>query len=318
MRAAVIYGPRKVVVTDVETPKPSSGWALVKVELAGICGTDKAFYTGSYKLFKSPLIPGHEVVGIVVDGPENIVGKRVVSEINFPCWKCEYCRSGLYTHCPYKKTLGIDFDGGIAEYFIAPVEALHIFDDSPEKGIFVEPLAAVLRAFSLRSPRPVDRVAVVGTGTVAWLTVQVLRNVYGLDVDVIARRGSKKAERFRGVANIVYEDEARDSQYDVVFEVSGDPRALDTAIRVSKPMATIHLKSTPGSAASANLTYGVVKEVSIVTSRCGTFKEFEYAAKLLAEGIVKPVLDKIYSLEDAVKAFEDAVTGSFFKVALKP
>ncbi len=318
MKAVLLYGDRKLEIADVPVPKPPSGWVLVRSELSGICGTDKAFYTGSYKLFKKPLTPGHEVVGVVVDGPENLIGRRVVSEINFPCWSCSYCRSGMYTHCPSKKTLGIDFDGGMAEFFVAPVEALHEFNLEPELGIFVEPLAAVLRALRLKPIRPGDRVAVLGSGNIAFLTVQVLKHT-GAHVDLIARRGSSKAGYFKGlVESILYVDEVGDSEYDFVFEASGNPEALELAIRIVKPLGVIHLKSTPGSRASINMTWSVVKEVEIIGSRCGTFREFKEAIKLLEKGLVKPRLDRVYSLDEAGEAFEASLDPRHFKIALKP
>ncbi|MEM1525972.1 MAG: alcohol dehydrogenase catalytic domain-containing protein [Ignisphaera sp.] len=318
MKAAVLFSHKNLEILDVDIPAPPHGWALIEVELTGICGTDKAFYTGTYKLFKSPLIPGHEVVGKVVEGPKDLVGERVVPEINFSCWRCEYCRSGLYTHCSNKKTLGIDFDGGMAEYFIAPVEALHKFNGSPEKGIFVEPLAAILRALSFNHPKPMDRIAVIGSGAIAWLLVQVLRNVYKLDVDVIVRRNSIKARYFKRVADVVYVDEVKESYYDVVFEVSGDPKAIDAAVRIAKSLGVIHLKSTPGAVTQMNSTIAVVKELNIVCSRCGTFKEFEYAIKLLKENLVETILNQVYSLDNARKAFEEAITGQYFRIALRP
>jgi alcohol dehydrogenase len=318
LKAVLLYGDRRVVVGDVPAPKPPKGWALVRSELAGICGTDKAFYTGSYRLFKSPLVPGHEVVGVVVEGPEGLVGRRVVSEINFPCWSCSYCRAGMYTHCPSKKTLGIDFDGGMAEFFIAPVDALHEFRLEPELGIFVEPLAAVLRALRLKPVKPGDRVAVLGSGNLALLATQVLKNA-GVRVDLIARRGSLKAGYFKGlVDSIVYIEEVGESEYDVVFEASGNPEALDLAVKAVKPLGAIHLKSTPGSRASANMTWAVVKEVEVVGSRCGTFREFKEAISMLEKGLVKPRLDRVYGLDDAVNAFEASLEARYFKVAVRP
>lgn len=119
MLAARLYAPWKLLVEDVERPEPPRGWALIRSVAVGICGTDKVFFTGTYPLFKSTIVLGHEVVGVVEEGPSDLEGKLVTAEINSPCWRCYYCRSGLYTHCPHKKTLGIDFDGGLAEYFIA-------------------------------------------------------------------------------------------------------------------------------------------------------------------------------------------------------
>lgn len=230
VKAVVLKGPKDLSVEDAPIPN-MQGWALVKVELVGICGTDKAFYVGTYPLLKKPLIPGHEVVGIVVKGPKELVGRRVVSEINFPDGTCEYCRAGLYTHCPNRKTLGIDFDGGMAEYFVAPSIALHIFNGPPELGIFVEPLAAVLNSFSQFPIKPNNKVAVIGTGNLAQLTAQVVRHLGVSRVDAIIRRGSKKAELMSKYVDSLVE-EPKDQYYDIVVEASGDPNALDLAVRM--------------------------------------------------------------------------------------
>ncbi|MGC9118060.1 MAG: MDR/zinc-dependent alcohol dehydrogenase-like family protein [Thermoproteus sp.] len=315
MRALLLKAPRELEVVDLPTPEPPAGWSLVRTELAGICGTDKAFYRGTYPLFKRPLVPGHEVVGTVVEGP--LKGRRVVSEINFADLTCDYCRSGLYTHCPYKKTLGIDFDGGMAEYFVAPDYALHLFDGPPELGIFVEPLAAVLNAFSLRPLRPGERAAVVGVGNMALLAVQVLRLLGASEVAVVARRESRRLKALERLADVVYLGEAPGARFDLVFEASGDPKALDAAVAMAKPRGAVHLKSTPGSPAVFNSTLAVVKEVAIVGSRCGTFREFREAIALLTSGKVRPVLDAVYPLEEGRRAFEEA-QGDVFKVAVRP
>ena len=73
MKALLLKAPREVEAADLPEPEPPAGWSLVRTELAGICGTDKAFYRGTYPLFKKPLVPGHEVVGVVEEGPLNYV-----------------------------------------------------------------------------------------------------------------------------------------------------------------------------------------------------------------------------------------------------
>lgn len=319
MRAVFLRGAGDLVVGSAEVPRPGSGWALVRSELSGICGTDKAFYRGSYRLLRSPLIPGHEVVGTVVEGPEHLVGRRVVSEINFPCWACEYCRSGLYTHCPRKLTLGIDFDGGMAEFFTAPQEALHPVDLEPGLGIFVEPLASLLRAFSLKPPAPGSAAAVIGSGSVAHLAAQLLRISGASAVDLVVRRESGKLGFFKPyVDRILRVGEAESSRYDVVLEASGDPEALSEAVRIARPRGAVHLKSTPGSPGSLSLTQAVVKEVEIVGSRCGTWREFREAIRLLSTGAVKPRLDRVYGISEAPRAFEESLKGEVLKVAISP
>ncbi|ABL78913.1 MDR/zinc-dependent alcohol dehydrogenase-like family protein [Thermofilum pendens] len=328
MKAALLYGPGDLRVEDVPLPEKPEGWALVKTLAVGICGTDKAFYKGTYPLFKKPLIPGHEVSGVVVEGPEELVGRLVVSEINFPCWRCEYCRSGLYTHCPYKKTLGIDFDGGLAEYFVAPATALHAAEGlDPVVATEVEPLAALLNALRLKPPAPGDSVAVVGTGNLAVMLVQVLKDA-GFRPVVVSRAGSSKAEILRSLdVEVVTAEQASrlggesgdGVGFDVVFEVSGDPSALNLAVDLVKPRGTVHLKSTPGNPGSVNLTKAVVKEVAVIGSRCGTFREFREAIRLLREGRVRPVITSVYGgLEKAREAFERSFRPGEVKVVVKP
>ncbi|ABL89096.1 Alcohol dehydrogenase GroES domain protein [Pyrobaculum islandicum DSM 4184] len=323
MLAARLYGPRDLRVEEIPAPKPERGWALVRTLAVGICGTDKAFYRGTYRLFKTPLVPGHEAVGVAEGG--ELDGRVVVSEINFACGRCEMCRAGLYTHCPYKRTLGIDFDGGMAEYFVAPLEALHPAEGlDPAAATQVEPLAAVLNALAQVPPPPGAKVAILGTGNVAYLAAQVLR---GFDPVVVARRGSAKAHLFRGLGLEVvelgelgeYMAENAPLGFDVVFEATGDPSAINTAIEIARPRGVIHLKSTPGSPAPANLTPAVVKELRIVGTRCGTYREFRHAIKLIREGIVKPLITSVVTgIHNAREAFERALQPNEVKVVLKP
>ncbi|QOJ78997.1 alcohol dehydrogenase catalytic domain-containing protein [Infirmifilum lucidum] len=327
MKAVRLYGPRDLRVEEVEDPKPPEGWALVKTEAVGICGTDKAFYSGTYPLFKKPITLGHEVAGTVVKGPGELLGRLVVSEINFPCWKCELCRSGLYTHCPYKKTLGIDFDGGMAEYFVAPVTALHDASGlDPVMATFAEPLAAVLNALAQFPVRAGDRVAILGSGNIAYLLAQVLKEKGVWDAAVVVRDGSPKAKYFGSVGLDVvplsalgdYMREASIPGFDVVFEATGSTSALDLAIDIARPRGVIHLKSTPGGVFQANLTKAVVKELRIVGTRCGTFREFRLALDMLKTGRVKPLATAVLDgLENAPRAFEKAFERDQVKVVLR-
>lgn len=323
MLAARLYSAFNLKVEEVEQPRPPEGWALVKSVAVGVCGTDKAFYSGTYQLFKSPIVLGHEVTGVVEEGPSDLVGELVVSEINFPCWKCSSCRSGLYTHCSSKKTLGIDCDGGLAEYFVAPVEALHkVGGINPLEAVEVEPLAAVLNALTIAPPPPGSKAAVIGSGNVAILTSQVLK-LAGVDHVVVVREDSPKAKYFNalGVETVTVEElKARtggrlgDQGFDVVFECSGNPSAMDLAIAITRPRGVIHLKSTPGLPFTVDLTRAVVKELKIVGSRCGSFKEFKVAIELLEKGVVKPVITSVF---DGVDSVEEALRRSFDRSEVK-
>src|SRR5947208_10833240 len=96
------------------TPATDQQSALVRVCLAGICSTDLQIFKG-YMDFQG--VPGHEFAGSVSEGPRELVGKRVVGEINFGCGQCDACRRDLGRHCPNRKVMGIlNADGAFAEY----------------------------------------------------------------------------------------------------------------------------------------------------------------------------------------------------------
>src|SRR5512137_2929651 len=108
----------------VPEPVPQPSEALIRIRLAGICGTDLELLRGYYPFTG---VPGHEFVGEVVEAPEpDWIGKRVVGEINVPCGECEQCRNGRPTHCERRTVLGIfNRDGVHSEYVCLPLANLH-------------------------------------------------------------------------------------------------------------------------------------------------------------------------------------------------
>ncbi len=338
MRAAFIEAPGRVVVGEAPEPEVPPGWALVRSVAVGICGTDKAFYRGSYRPPGGyPLIPGHEAVGVVASAPMeygDLVGRLVVPEINLvdkgDMWR-EPCRSGLYIHCPapVKRTLGIDYPGALAEYFSVPAWLLHPVEGlRPEEAVAVEPLAAVLKAFSLEPPRPGDRAAVVGSGFLASLAGQVLQNVYGLDVVVFARGDSPKrglleslglrVEPVEDAVEVARREGRWGLGFDVVFEATGSGEGLDVAVRIARPQGVVHVKSTSGERSCFDQTLAVVKELRLVSSRCGTWREFEEAIRLLRSGVVRPLVTSVvWGLENAPEAFERALRREELKVVVR-
>lgn len=320
MLAAVLYGPYDIRLEKRAIPKPPNGWALVKTIAVGICGTDKAFYMGSYRPPKLPLIPGHEVVGIVVEGPHDLVGHVVVSEINFSCGQCKYCRDGLYTHCPYRRTLGISFDGGMAEYFVAPITALHIVDGlDPLIATQVEPLAALINMLRLTQIEPGASVAILGSGNLAILALQLLK-VYGFEPTLVVRKDSPKVRYLERLgAKYVSVDEivSKKQAFDIVIEATGSPTGLELAVKLVKPRGKILAKSTHGRPCTIDITTLVVKEASIIGSRCGRWDDFELAIKLLRASKVKPIITSVYTLHQIQEAFKKALQRDQVKVVVR-
>ena len=177
---------------DLIRPAPPPGEALVRTRLAGICNTDREIVRG-YLGFKGVL--GHEFVGTVLqaNGAPELVGRRVVGEINAYCGDCPTCRRGDPTHCPHRTTLGISRrDGVMADCFTLPTHLLYPLPDTlpDEWAVFAEPLAAALEITDRLPVRPTQRAIVLGDGKLGLLIAQVLQ-LTGCDLLVVGRHAQK-------------------------------------------------------------------------------------------------------------------------------
>ncbi len=148
MKALVIDQPGSLALRDVPTPE-TPGECLVRIRMAGICGTDLQLLNG-YAEFRG--IPGHELVGIVeaVSTPEDArwVGRRVVGDINVGCGRCEWCLAGVKEHCVSRTVVGIrGRSGAFAEFMSLPSRNLHAVPDTVDDAVavFAEPTAAACR-----------------------------------------------------------------------------------------------------------------------------------------------------------------------------
>jgi alcohol dehydrogenase len=303
---------------DPRHPEPGEeeGDTLLKVRQAGICSTDLEIVKG-YMNFRGVL--GHEFVADCVSSPQkDLVGQRVVGEINCVCGRCDLCVSGLSSHCRNRTVLGIlNHDGAFAEFVRLPAANLHVIPKTidDDAAVFVEPLAAahqVLKQIKLDGRK---WVTVLGDGRLGLLVVQVLRNV-DCPVRMIGKHPEKLALcekwqiRSRAVTDIV----PRHDQ-DVVVDCTGSANGFELAMQMVRPRGTIVLKSTVAAGKPLNLAPLVIDEINVVGSRCGPFRE---AIRSLAEKSVD-VLSLIHRrmrLDQGVEAMELAARPGVLKVLL--
>ena len=316
MKAASFDG--KQMKYDENYPDPKPGESLVRVSLAGICGTDLEILDG-YMAYNGVL--GHEFVGVVEQSqnPE-LVGKRVVGEINAGCNKCDSCKKGMQRHCPNRTVLGIlKRDGAFAEFLSLPEENLHVIPDSitDEQAVFVEPLAAAFEIKEQVSLNSDWKVAVVGDGRLAQMICQVLK-LSCPDVTCFGRHQSKltNLEKFEIPTKIGIDDSDFQS-YDLVVEATGSNSGFADTMKLVKPRGTVILKSTIASRENLDLTPTVVNEITLVGSRCGLFKP---AIDALATGIISvdSMIDSTFPLEKFPDAINHAKKPDTLKVFLKP
>jgi L-iditol 2-dehydrogenase len=309
-----------------EVPRPGRvGEALVRVERAGICGTDTAIALGKYKV-RGPLVLGHEIVGTVAEAPEgrgkDLLGRRVVTEINVACGHCYFCGKRMNTHCANVQTLGISRDGGFAEFVSTPVDNLHEIPDdvSDEQAVFVEPLAAAIELTKMGPVNPESSCLVLGTGRLGLLIVQVL-GLTGPSLLVAIGRPGKKLMLAKdyGADHALPMGREEDALaltgghgFENVVEVTGASEGIGKALELVAPRGTVHVKSTHGLPAEVDLTRAVVREVRIQGSRCGPFPE---AIDLLRSHKVR--VDEMVTHRFGLDSYEDAFEAAVSRAAVK-
>lgn len=318
---AVVFDEGLKLDKNYAKPVPQKGEALVRVTLAGICNTDYEITKG-YMGYKGIL--GHEAVGIVEEvnsNDQSLVGKRVVAEISYGCDdpNCPWCAVKNYRHCPNRHTLGIwRKDGCFAEYFTMPVNVLFEVPEnvSDEQVVFVEPLAAALEINEQLHIKPMDRVIVLGDGKLG-LTTALALSAQNLDVLLVGKHQNKlDIAKAQGVKTCLLADLKQEKIYDVVVEATGSLSGFETAMALVRPRGVLVLKSTIAASKEFNLAPIVIDEITVLGSRCG---QFPPALRMLASGKIdfKPLISAVYSVDDAIEAFEKNKEKDTLKVLIK-
>jgi alcohol dehydrogenase len=292
----------------------------MKLLVGGICNTDLELQKGYYGFSG---IPGHEFVAEVVesDRPE-LVGKRVVGEINLACAECAWCHRGLGRHCPNRTVLGIvNQPGAFSEYFVLPDRNLHPIPESltSERAVFVEPLAAACEILDQVTIPHGEEIAVLGDGKLGLLIAQALA-VHGYPVRLFGRHWQKlRIAAAAGVQTELVEGKLPAAEFNAAFnwvvDATGSPEGLRTAAAMARPRGTVILKSTVHGSVSMDMAPVIVNEITLVGSRCG---RFEAALPLIEHEMIRleDMITARFPLSEGPAAFERAAQRGAMKVLL--
>jgi propanol-preferring alcohol dehydrogenase len=202
MRAMVFDGPRQpLVLREVPRPEPGPGQVLVEVSACGVCRTDLHVCDGELSEPKPALIPGHEIVGRVVElgagDPPFTVGQRVgIPWLGFTCGRCDACRNGRENLCDAARFTGYTLDGGYAEYAVADSRYCFALPEGPSDAEAAPLLCAGLIGYrSLRMAGDARRLGLYGFGAAAHIVAQVAR-WQGREVYAFVRPGDEAAKAF--------------------------------------------------------------------------------------------------------------------------
>ena len=292
--------------------------SLVRVIKSGICNTDLEIARG-YAGFEGTI--GHEFVGIIENSDDSeLIGKRVVGEINAGCGKCALCRQGDPRHCANRTVLGIHGrDGAHAEFLTLPNQNLLPVPKSVSdiEAVFVEPLAAAYGICEQVSFDPDARVAIVGDGKLGILCARSLSPlINGVTIIGKHREKLRLAAKYGNVtAVLLNEIDGLSRNFDIVIEASGSESGFATALDLLKPRGMLILKSTFHGTPQWESSRVVVDEITIKGSRCG---RFDPALKLLADGNVEveDLVSEEFCLEEGISAMHRASQSGVLKVLL--
>jgi threonine 3-dehydrogenase len=333
-------------LVEIPVPTPGAGEILIRVEAASICGSDFHIYDwdswAPTRLGNLPMTFGHEVAGHVVAAGSEIhhlrMGAFVAAEGHVFCGFCPPCRQGRSHICENLRILGVDFDGGFADYVVIPERNAWEVDRRipAEVASIHDPFGnAVHTAFISGGAEeiPTATVVVLGCGPIGLFAVGVCRATGARQVIAVEpnefRRGLAKQMGADQVIDPGQEDpvsavmDATEGHgAEVVLEMSGVPSVIDQATRMLAPGGRIALLGLPPGPVSLDLTDQVIfKEARLygVTGR-ELFRTWQQMTTLLATGMVDPtpVITHRFPLDRFEEAFETAASGRAGKVILLP
>ncbi|MCJ2532900.1 MAG: zinc-dependent dehydrogenase [Candidatus Thermoplasmatota archaeon] len=339
MRVAMYYNNRDVRLEEMPKPEAGPGELLVKVVSSGICGSDVMEW---YRIKRAPLVLGHEIAGdieAVGEGVEEYkVGDRVFVSHHVPCMKCRYCMSGHHSTCDTLRSTNY-FPGGFSEHIRVPaINLKHGVFVLPEEltyedGVFIEPMACVVRGFKLMRFFPGKTVLVLGSGIAGLMNIKLAKamdagRVIATDVsqyrlDAAKRFGADAViEASEAVPALVAE--ANDGRKaDFVIVSTGAEQAMLQAFDCVDRGGTILMFAPPMPGTEVCIPIGDLwkDEVTITTTYAGSPEDIADTIELLRSGRVK-VRDMIthrFGLADAGKGFElVAKAQDSIKVVIEP
>ena len=229
MKAIVIEKPYHIRVDDVGQPTFKKGKTIIKVLSCGVCGTDYKIYSGETDALY-PVIPGHEVVGIVEKSDSFEKGQLVVIDPNRACGRCEYCRQGRVNLCTNLRATGVTESGGFSEALTVNDEQVYpISKNVPlERAVFSEPLSCILNGVRMIKNLSPEKVLIVGAGSVGVILSMLLEKMFVAGDITLFEKDEKRAEYVEKNFNMKVVIERISGMYDLTIECSGSIEGFKT------------------------------------------------------------------------------------------
>lgn len=345
MKAAVFHGPEDLRVCDVPRPAIGETELLVKVAACAVCGSDVRTFRHGARNISRPVVLGHEVSGTVAEIGAALsgyrIGQRVAVAPAIPCGDCRYCRGGAETMCERLRSIGYEFDGGLAEFMAVPSSAVRAgcVNSVPESVSFeeaaiAEPLACVINAQELVDVHAGDTVVVLGAGPVGCLHAALAR-VRGAARVVLADIRPERLQMAAAFGADVLIDSAREDVRARVLEETGGEgasvvivaapsrQAQEQAITLAARRGRVNFfgglpKNDPIISLDANLVH--YRELFVVGSYGSRPSHNRMALELVAtERLrVRPLVGLELPLERVLDGLQAVEQGRVLKAIVRP
>ena len=298
MKAAVLEKWHHIQVQDTDTPIPGSGEVLIRVSVAGVCGSDVHIYHGDNPIATAPVIQGHEFMGIVEGQGENVsrfnMGQRVAIQPLVFCGSCTPCQRGIPHVCEKLTVIGVNRNGAFAEFVSVPQDTVFaLAEDIPDDvGVLAEPFSIGYHACQRGSFSTTDKVLVIGGGPIGFYAAITARELGAQQValsepladrrDLISSFDLEVVDPLLTTTLTELQERTGHQGYDLVIETSGTSQGLDFASQAAAVGGRIVTLGFPAkNYADYNITRGIVRELSLIGSRVCTREQFVQTLELL-------------------------------------
>lgn len=327
MRAVLLVEPGTAELVDRPDPSPAPHEVVLAVQGCGLCGTDIHLLDGDLPYSPYPLVPGHELFGVVVEVGSAVrdlpVGVLVAVNPNIPCGRCVPCWRGRSNLCAGYSAIGVTFDGGFADFVAVPAVQCFALPDSVSlaSAVLVEPLSCVLHGVDRLPRRPGDRHLVYGAGAIGLLMAKTLSGISETPIDVVDTNPHRLLlAQALGMRVATSPDELdRPEGWDTVVDCTGSVAAIGDALtRVSRG-GTLQLFGVASQDAAVSLKpFDVYRnEISIIGSMA-VLDSFDRAVDQLATwgSELDSLVSDTFDLADFDSAVDTFRSGTGTKVLL--
>ncbi len=325
MRALVVKKPNDFAIEDRPVPEPKAGEVLIRVHACGVCHSDLGTLTGVFPFGKYPMVPGHEVAGVVEKVGPGVAWPKIGDRVGMP-WlfdadgTCDYCVRGDEILCPNATITGVNRDGGYQEYMLANAAFVAPIPDKLEFAEAAPLMCAGLTVFNglrVAGFKPGKKVGVIGLGGLGHLGVLYAKAMGGR-VAVISNTSDKEsearelgAEHFISTKGKKSADALREWEGgpDIILQTAPSVDAATDAFPGLGPDGTLVLLGVgPGSITTtpADLIFARRR---LMGSPSGSRHDLRDTLHFSAQHHVVPRITKI-ALEDAPKAWDSMNKGT--------